>query len=178
MPKANRTYRLVAFAIINNKNLKMSILNNYSDWLKIDLHIHTNKSNLVKPNDYDGAFDLAVLKQKLIENEVKIFSLTDHNIINIEAYKKYYDTYVDGDPVLLVGCEFDIKVKQEDDTYLTYHTLLIFDENTKEKALEINNLIEGHFIKNNISKFTKSKLITSLLNTISFDKQSAYRILI
>lgn len=151
MPKANRTYRLVAFAIINNKNLKMSILNNYSDWLKIDLHIHTNKSNLVKPNDYDGAFDLAVLKQKLIENEVKIFSLTDHNIINIEAYKKYYDTYVDGDPVLLVGCEFDIKVKQEDDTYLTYHTLLIFDENTKEKALEINNLIEGHFIKNNIS---------------------------
>lgn len=126
-------------------------MNIYSDWFKVDLHIHTNKSNLVKQNDYDGVFDLAVLKQKLIENEVKIFSLTDHNIINIEAYKSYYDTYVDGDPVLFVGCEFDIKVKQDDNTYLTYHTLLIFNESTKEKVDELNNILEGYFDEHKIA---------------------------
>lgn len=129
----------------------MSITNKYSDWLKVDLHIHTNKSDLVKQNDYDGNFDLDILKQKLIENDVKIFSLTDHNIINIDAYKEYYDNFKEGDPILFVGCEFDINVKQDDKSYLTYHTLLIFNENTKEKVVEINNVIEGYFNKNNIA---------------------------
>ena len=120
-------------------------MDKYSDWLKIDLHIHTDKSNLVKNHDYDGEFDLAVLKSKLIGNEVKIFSLTDHNIINVDAYCQYYDDFEEGDPILFVGCEFDIKVKQENGSDLTYHTLLIFNEKTKEKVHEINEVIERHF---------------------------------
>jgi DNA repair ATPase RecN len=125
-------------------------MNKYSDWFKVDLHIHTDKSNVVKQNDYDGVFDLSVLKKKLIENDVKIFSLTDHNIINIDAYKNYYDNYNEGDPVLFVGCEFDIKVIQDDGSDLTYHTLLIFNESTKDKVDEINTIIEGYFTVNNI----------------------------
>lgn len=131
-------------------------MNKYSDWFKVDLHIHTDKSDVVKPNDYDGVFDLSILKQKLIENEVKVFSLTDHNILNIEAYKNYYDSFKDGDPILFIGCEFDIKVKQDDDSYLTYHTLLIFNECTKEIVDEINILIEGHFTRNNIPFSSRS----------------------
>lgn len=41
----------------------------YSDWLKIDLHIHTDKSKETKENDYKGFFSNAVLKQKLIETK-------------------------------------------------------------------------------------------------------------
>jgi len=128
----------------------------YSDWLKIDLHIHTDKSNQIKTNDYNGVFDISILKQKLIENEVKIFSLTDHNIINVDAYEKYYACFVDGDPILFLGCEFDIRVKQQDDSWLTYHTLLIFNENTIEKVREINQLIENYFQINSISNAQRS----------------------
>ncbi|WP_027393204.1 PHP domain-containing protein [Aquimarina latercula] len=117
----------------------------YSDWFKVDLHIHSDFSNKTKTNDYDGSFNIDTLKEKLIENEVRLFSLTDHNIVNAEAYKNYYDSFTDGDPVLLVGCEFDIKVKQDDDSLLTYHTLLIFDETTTKKANEIASIIENHF---------------------------------
>ena len=63
--------------------------NKYSDWFKVDLHIHTDYSNQTKTNDYDGTFDISVLKNKLIVNEVKLFSLTDHNIINSKAYEDW-----------------------------------------------------------------------------------------
>lgn len=131
-------------------------MNNYSDWFKIDLHIHTDKSNQIKPHDYDGVFDINVLKQKLIDNDVKVFSLTDHNIINVDAYEKYYNDFVEGNPILFLGCEFDIKVEQSDSTFLTYHTLLTFGENTIEKVREISNLIESHFHSNHITNSQRS----------------------
>ncbi len=59
----------------------------YSDWFKVDFHIHTDFSKKTKTNDYQGNFDINILKQKLIENEMKLFSLTDHNIINVDTYK-------------------------------------------------------------------------------------------
>jgi hypothetical protein len=128
----------------------------YSDWFKVDLHIHTDLSNKIKTNDYDGVFDLSILKTKLIENDVKMFSLTDHNIINSDAYESYYKNQKDGDPILLVGCEFDIAVKQKDDKILTYHTLLIFNENSVDKAKEIAKIVEDHFSKKNISNSDRS----------------------
>ncbi|MFW5871684.1 MAG: hypothetical protein ACOCUT_01120 [bacterium] len=122
----------------------------YSDWFKVDLHIHTDLSNKTKSNDYDGNFNVNTLKAKLIENDVKLFALTDHNIINTEAYEYYYSNYTEGEPVLLVGAEFDIKVKQDDDSFLTYHTLLIFNENTTEKVQELSEIIEDHFTREGV----------------------------
>lgn len=128
----------------------------YSDWFKVDLHIHTDFSNKTKSNDYEGDFDIRTLKAKLIENDVKLFALTDHNIINTDAYENYYSTYTYGDPVLLVGCEFDIKVKQNDNSFLTYHTLLIFNEKTSEKAQELSKIIDEHFIAEKIELKNRS----------------------
>jgi hypothetical protein len=119
----------------------------YSDWFKVDLHIHTDFSNKTKNKDYEGKFDLQVLKQKLINNVVKLFSLTDHNIINVKAYEDYYSSFVEGDPVLLLGCEFDIEVEQEDKSNKHYHTLLIFNEETTLKVQEVSDIIENHFFK-------------------------------
>jgi len=44
----------------------------YSDWFKVDLHIHTDWSNKTKTNDYQGNFDIGTLKQKLIPSTIKI----------------------------------------------------------------------------------------------------------
>ena len=60
----------------------------YSKWRKVDLHIHTDKSKETKEKDYKGVFDVEVLFQKLLENNIEMISLTDHNIINIDAYNK------------------------------------------------------------------------------------------
>jgi len=143
----------------------------YSDWFKVDLHIHTNKSDLTKTNDYDGNFDLGVLKTKLVENGVQLFSLTDHNIINVDAYKTYYEEKNDGDPTLLVGVEFDIRVTQDDDSHLTYHTLLIFNENTVDKVEELSTLIEIHYKQEGIAlkdRYLTEDQIFELFNNYHF----------
>ena len=116
----------------------------YSDWFKVDLHIHTDWSKKTKTNDYQGDFDIGTLKQKLIENEVKLFSMTDHNIINTEAYTKYYENYEEGDPLLLIGCEFDIEVP-ESGKNATYHSLIIFDKNSIEDVTTISEKVEKVF---------------------------------
>lgn len=122
----------------------------YSDWFKVDLHIHTDLSRTTKTNDYQGHFDVDVLKQKLIDNDVKLFSMTDHNIINIKAYEKYYQDFTDGDPKLLIGCEFDIVVP-ESGTDKTYHSLLIFENDSVADVININSKIENLYIQKGLA---------------------------
>ena len=126
----------------------------FSHWLKIDLHIHTDKSKQTKENDYQGNFSVETLYNKLIENKVEIFSLTDHNIINIEAYSEYYDAYGKDDPLLLLGVELDIQ-----GTNKTYHSLLIFNYNTKEKAIDISERLENKYTDKGITD-KKQRILT------------------
>lgn len=119
---------------------------NYSDWFKVDLHIHTDFSKKTKTNDYQGNFDIDILKQKLIENNVKLFSMTDHNIINVEAYKTYINNCEDGDPKLLIGCEFDIEVPESHKT-ITYHSVIIFENESIEDVELISQKIENLYTR-------------------------------
>jgi predicted ATPase len=120
----------------------------YSDWLRIDLHIHTDKSRETKNGDYKGNFDVSTLKTKLKENKVGIFSLTDHNIINVEAYEKYYNDYnIENDPLLLVGVELDI----EGSTGKTYHSLLIFNYSDTVNVKKISHKLEKKYQDKNIT---------------------------
>lgn len=137
----------------------------YSDWFKVDLHIHTDYSKKTKQGDYEGTFDIAVLKRKLVDNEVKLFSLTDHNIINVGAYENYYDDYTVGDPLLLIGCEFDIEVVQNDGSSQTYHSLLIFNKNDKQSVNEISKKIEELFI--GTPDFERKISLDNLLNSFN-----------
>ena len=122
----------------------------YSDWFKVDLHIHSDFSKKTKTNDYQGNFDINLLKQKLIRNNVKLFSLTDHNIINVEAYNNYYNNYIEDDPKLLIGCEFDISVP-ESETVKTYHSLIIFENGTVSDVEIISSKIESLYAKNSLA---------------------------
>lgn len=106
---------------MNYKRLGMQTC---SDWQKIDLHIHTDESKKTKPNDYRGIFSVNTLKRKLIENEVAIFSLTDHNIINTAAYIEYLQNFQQSDPFPLLGVELDVEHTNGN----VYHALVIFKE--------------------------------------------------
>lgn len=81
----------------------------YSKWNKVDLHIHTDKSKETKENDYNGEFSVDVLCEKLNDNNVKMISLTDHNIINCEAYNELGSKELD----FLVGVELDVAITEE-----------------------------------------------------------------
>lgn len=128
--------------------------NSYSDWLKVDLHIHTDKSKVTKNDDYCGAFLINVLKNKLKENGVDIFSLTDHNIINVDAYREYYNNYdEEKDPLLLLGIELDIQGSRK-----SYHSLLIFNHCDIESVERISSLLEKKYSDNGISDPKQRKL--------------------
>src|SRR5690606_31093343 len=58
----------------------------------------------------------------------------------------YYNSYTDGDPKLLIGCEFDIEVP-ESGTAKTYHCLIIFDRDTIEDVNTISDCIEKLYQK-------------------------------
>lgn len=119
----------------------------YSDWLKIDLHIHTDKSKETKTGDYKGTFSINVLKQKLKENKVEIFSLTDHNIINVDAYREYYASYNPAiDPLLLLGVEIDLQGPSK-----KFHTLLIFNASEINVVERISNVLEDTYTSKGIT---------------------------
>lgn len=116
----------------------------YSNWFRVDLHIHTDWSRKTKTGDYTGNFTVPVLHQKMTENEVLVFSLTDHNIINIDAYQEYYFSYSgENDPLLLVGVELDIIVDVE--TPETYHTLIIFNLSSADGAQRVHDSLEQKY---------------------------------
>jgi hypothetical protein len=116
----------------------------YSDWFRIDLHIHTDWSKKTKTGDYSGTFSVPTLHTKLTDNQVSVFSLTDHNIINIDAYREYYSHHSEeNDPLLLVGVELDIIL--ESGSTETYHTLIIFNLNTIEGAERVHDALEKKY---------------------------------
>lgn len=117
----------------------MSTTKCFSDWIRIDLHIHTDKSKETKNNDYWGTFSTTTLKDKLKENNISIFSLTDHNIINVEAYNEYIDSYNSDldDPFPMLGFEADIAVDASG-VPKTYHALVIFAEDITKNKSAIN----------------------------------------
>lgn len=118
----------------------------YSQWQRIDLHIHTDWSKKTKQGDYRGNFSVEVLHERLIDENVEIFSLTDHNIINLDAYKEYYENYNSSeDPLLLLGVELDIKRKEK-----TYHSLLIFKYSCYAKAQYISEKLENVYSEKNL----------------------------
>ena len=137
----------------------------YSDWLKIDLHIHTDWSKRTKENDYKGNFSVDTLHQKLTENEVNIFSLTDHNIINVDAYKEYYENYnSEDDPLLLIGVELDIKINER-----TYHSLLIFNYSDVDCANLISDKLERKYKSKKVNEKNRNLSIHEIVELFPDD---------
>lgn len=59
--------------------------------IKIDLHIHSKASEYKEAADYvkdSNINNVDVLLQKLKENDVNLFAITDHNRFDFELYNK------------------------------------------------------------------------------------------
>lgn len=101
----------------------------FSEWLKIDLHIHSQESNKTKPNDYMGPkYNSQDIIDVLIRTGVNIFSVTDHNSINFELYDeliKNRGEIIKKKINFVVGVELDI----EDESVFKegFHALIFFD---------------------------------------------------
>jgi|CZCB01.1.fsa_nt_gi predicted metal-dependent phosphoesterase TrpH len=85
---------------------------------KVDLHMHTCAS--------DGTWDVEELKKELIENEISIFSITDHD--SVENIKNMEDILSPKDNLLFIpGTELSAEYKGKE-----YHlTLYNYDINHK-----------------------------------------------
>lgn len=139
--------------------------NKYSVWKKIDLHIHTDWSKQTKENDYTGIFSVQILYERLKGQQVEIFSLTDHNIINLPVYKEYYERFnSESDPLLLLGIELDIERKDK-----TYHSLLIFNCNNYSYAEDINNRLENKFKEKDLELKDRKLTIDEIISIFAED---------
>ena len=104
----------------------------FSEWNKIDLHIHSKKSSEVKDNDYDGSeYTASQLLNVLTSdnNRVNIFSITDHNCLNKKLYNDL-NTEITREPFkdkidFIVGVELDVLDSSIYDD--VFHCLCFFD---------------------------------------------------
>jgi len=123
----------------------------FSSWLKVDLHIHSVKSNEFKKNDYKGSeYSYNKLIEKLSGEDVNLFSITDHNTINVDLYKeliKNRDVLISNELNFVIGCELDI---YDTDIYSeVFHSLIFFDSYDVDKTNKIiSGLIKKEFDKN------------------------------
>lgn len=146
------------------------MVNAFSEWNIVDLHIHSKESNKVKMNDYEGEdYSACELLSKLSEysqGHGMLFSITDHDCINEKLYKElaieiqkpeYKDKLN-----YIIGVELDVI-----DTAVyskRFHCLVFFSMNNLTTIISsINELFDGVEIRErdkdcnlpNISKIFK-----------------------
>lgn len=141
--------------------------------IKFDLHIHSyaskykESSNIVDESTVDNA---DILLDKLNENEVALFSITDHNRFNVELYEKLdelmkTDLYpnVKG---LVAGIEFDVQIEE---TMGKCHIITIFDaKNDSSNYRKISDVINQNKLNGPKEYYTK-KQYESIISSIGLD---------
>lgn len=113
--------------------------------IKFDLHIHSLASLYKEsPNVVDKSTveNTGVLLKKLKENDIKMFSITDHNRFDIEIYKAFDREikYGNFDISLLSGVEFDVII---DEPMNPCHIIVIFNAKNDVINYEKINLAIG-----------------------------------
>ena len=141
--------------------------------MKFDLHIHSIAS---KYKESDGIVDnstidnVEVLLNKLDENEVGLFSITDHNRFNIELYNKLDSEIKNGKyenvKGIVAGVEFDVQI---DSDMGKCHIITIFDAKNKEDNYKkIKECIDENKLEKKEDYYTRDKF-ESILKKIGLD---------
>ena len=109
--------------------------------IKVDLHIHS-KASAYKDGiivDKSNIDNIDVLIDKLEENNISLFSITDHNRFDFELYckinekiKAKYSTTRNNLP----GVEFDVFLEEGKSKC---HIIAIFNDNDRDKLSELEN---------------------------------------
>lgn len=134
-----------------------------SEWLKTDLHIHSHISKKTKENDYDGC-DLSYdkLVQALKKERINLFSITDHNTINVVLYTELIERrgeLIENELNFIIGVEIDFMDEEIHDEI--FHMLVYFDTFDLTKVAKVLTDISGKESIEEIDKNTPPiKLIT------------------
>lgn len=112
----------------------------------VDLHIHSKASDYKEERGYmdeSNIDNVEVLIGKLEQNNVNLFSITDHNRFDYELYSKLKEkisknkyTYINN---ILPGIEFDVNLEENKKPC---HIICIFDDKNQKKLSEISSIIK------------------------------------
>ncbi|WP_196603067.1 ATP-binding cassette domain-containing protein [Pectinatus frisingensis] len=141
--------------------------------IKFDLHIHSQASSYKEKNgivDNSTVENIDILLGKLQENEVALFSITDHNRFDANLYseiiKKLNSNEYPTVKNILAGVEFDVKLEED---MGKCHIIAIFDTNNEDEKLQlIQKNIQSNLLKTPEESYGK-KQFESLLSSINLD---------
>lgn len=114
--------------------------------INIDLHIHSNNSSYKEEKDYvknSNSENINVLLERLNNNNINLFAITDHNRFDIDLYKKIkkeinlnkYENIRN----ILPGIEFDVQLEKG---FESCHIICIFDDSSIEKLNLIKPILD------------------------------------
>ena len=121
-----------------------------NDLLNVDLHIHSAASSYKEEADLVAncnADHCDVLLDKLIDpiNDIRLFSITDHNRFSSAIYDAFYDRIKERhlNISLIPGVEFDVLFDKDKPDV---HVVAIFDTQTQADRLKIEEAINGDML--------------------------------
>ncbi len=139
--------------------------------IKFDLHIHSHASSY---KEADGIVEnstkenLPILFSKLDENEVALFSITDHNRFDAELYKEAKKILKAGEYLnvknILAGVEFDVKLEEHGEKC---HIIAIFDAESEDYFDKIEQEINKKILKED--EYYEKDNFEELLKNIGLD---------
>lgn len=133
--------------------------------IRIDLHIHSYASFYKEPSYSDGSSivefskkeNVDVLLNKLLQNGISLFSITDHNRYDITLYKTIMEKLSEHEYSslhLLHGIEFDVKFESDKKVA---HVIAIFDVKNEDDMKTINSVLNMDIIKEKTGFYSKEK---------------------
>lgn len=130
--------------------------------MKFDLHIHSIASRYKEPDGIVGnstVENVEVLLKKLDENQVGLFSITDHNRFNVKLYTKLDSVIKSGKyknvKGIVAGVEFDVQI---DSDMGKCHIITIFDAKNKENNYKkIKECIDENKLENKGDYYTRDE---------------------
>ena len=137
-------------------------MNKINSVIKFDLHIHSNASSYKEANgivDQSTKENLDVLFNKLNQNEISLFAITDHNRFDAELYRairQKLETDKEKYPKVLnalAGIEFDVQLEENQEKC---HIIAIFDANEKN-CDQITNGLKIRELKTREEVYTRDE---------------------
>lgn len=134
-------------------------MNKLNDIITIDLHIHSTFSAYKEKSRYvenSNIENIGVLLQKLNENNINMFAITDHNRFSYELYlalkNKIGENLFKNVYKNLPGVEFDVQIEEGKPSC---HIIAIFDDEDDEKIKNIEDIINKNLIEKQDGYYTK-----------------------
>jgi len=138
--------------------------------MKIDLHIHScasSKKDGKKVNN-NTVENLPVLVERLVEQEVNICSVTDHDTFSYEIYSKLKKEELNDNSIkkVLPGVEFSVRFKTSDDEKVV-HVVSVFSDKDDTKVKSIESIL-NEFHPDEKGSYIEERFI-ELLRKIDID---------